>query len=281
MDPLPVVAVRPLDGRVGSTLLIRLLATSSQVVIEPGYAEGERRYLSYCLRIAQSVATPWDPAQHPDVTQLLFGPAARTGPIPFEPSLVDIRRLAPTVLRNLWQAVSDELHRSAPAARYYAEKLVGDTQLLLDSNIPIHLIDLVRDPRDVFCSIRAFRAGAGRFGRTADQTDEQFLKHMRARHHDQLRAMASTPSNVRRTLIRYEDMVTDLAGAAEALGASLGLRLDAEALLPITGQERQHMTSRSPVESVGRWRHELSPSLAHELWQEPGPILEPMGYTSP
>ena len=40
------------------------------------------------------------------------------------------------------------------------------------------------------------------------------------------------------------------------------------------------MTSRSPVESVGRWRHELSPSLANQLWRDLHPLLEPMGYTS-
>ncbi len=275
-----MIAVRPLDGRVGSTLLIRLLATSSQVVIEPGYAEGERRYLSYCLKIAQSMATPWDPAKHPDVTELLFSPADRTGPIPFAPSLVDIRRLAGTALHNLWQAVSQELHRSVPAASYYAEKLVGDTDLLLESNIPIHLIDLVRDPRDVFCSIRAFNAGTERFGRAADQTDEEFLGAMTARHLDQLRVMASTPSTVPRMLIRYEDLATDLPGTAEVLGARLGLRFDAEQVLAITQQDRQHMTSSSPAESIGRWRNELSPSLAQQIWRDLGPMLEPMGYTS-
>ena len=278
MDPLPVVAVRPLDGRVGSTLLIRLLATSNEVVIEPGYAEGERRYLSYCLRIAEAIATPWDPALHPDVTELMFGPVDRAAPIPFEPSMIDIRRLAPKALHNLWQAVSDELHRSKPAARYYAEKLVGNAQLLFDSDIPIHLIDLVRDPRDVLCSIRAFNPGYGSLGRTAGQTDEQLLGEMTARHLDQLGLMATTPSNVRRILIRYEDMVSDLAGTAETLGAWLGLRVEAHSLATLTDQDRRHMTSRSPVESVGRWRRELATSLAKEIWRKLGAALEPLGY---
>ena len=278
MGGLPVIAVRVLDGRVGSTLLIRLLASSEHVVIEPGYAEGERRYLSYCLRIASIIGTPWDPARHPDVTDLMFGASDRTGPIPFEPSLVDIRALAPRMLHNLWQGISDELRRAAPAARYYAEKLVGDTQLLLDSQIPVHLIDVVRDPRDVFSSIRAFHAGAERFGRHPDHSDEDFLEKMTARHLEQLRLMANTPISVRRRLIRYEDMVADLGATAEELGAWLGLQLDGRNLLAITDEAQRHMTSRTPAESVGRWRRELSPRLSDSLWRELGDLLEPMGY---
>jgi hypothetical protein len=274
----PVIAVRVLDGRVGSTLLIRLLTTSTQVVIEPGYAEGERRYLSYCLRIARLIGTPWVPAQHPDATDLMFGPADLNGPIPFEPTLVDIRALAPRVLHNLWQGISDELRRSGSAATYYAEKLVGDTQLLLDSQIPVHLIDVVRDPRDVFCSIRAFNAGVERFGRSHDQSDDEFLGQMIARHGAQLRMMASTPSTVRRKLVRYEDMVADLTTTAEDLGAWLGLRLNARPLLRITDQDRQHMTSRTPIDSVGRWRRELPTPLSATLWRQLGGLLEPLGY---
>ena len=33
MEPLPVIAVRVLDGRVGSTLLLQLLATSDKVAL--------------------------------------------------------------------------------------------------------------------------------------------------------------------------------------------------------------------------------------------------------
>ncbi len=165
MDVLPVVAVRLLDGRVGSTLLMQLLATSEQVALERRYPEGELRYLSYCLRVAEWVATPWDPTAHPGVTELLFGPADRGGPIPFTPSLVDPSRLAPSMLAGMWAAMSEELRRSTPVARYYAEKLVGDGQLLIDSAIPLRIIDLVPDPRDVFCSIRAFSGDGAGFGR--------------------------------------------------------------------------------------------------------------------
>jgi hypothetical protein len=116
---------------------------------------------------------------HLGATELLFGEPDLGGPIPFTPSLVDIERLAPAMLTAMWEAVSDEICRSGPSARYYAEKLVGDTQVLYQSEIPLHLIDVVRDPRDVFCSIRSFSGSGAGFGRTADQTDGEFLEDVR------------------------------------------------------------------------------------------------------
>ena len=50
MDLMPVVVTRLLDGRVGSTLLMNLLATSPYVILERHHPTGEFRYLSYYLR---------------------------------------------------------------------------------------------------------------------------------------------------------------------------------------------------------------------------------------
>ncbi len=155
---------------------MQLLATTDDVVVELGYPQGQRRYLSYLLRIAEWVATPWDSQIYPGVTDMAFGSTDVGGPIPFTPSLVDISRLAPSMLAGMWTAASDELRRSTPTARYYSEKLVGDIDLLLSSTISLKVIDLVRDPRDVFCSIRAFTGGRSGFGRRDDQTDDEFLE---------------------------------------------------------------------------------------------------------
>ena len=73
-------------------------------------------------------------------------------------------------------------------------------------------------------------------------------------------------------------MVADLTTTAEDLGAWLGLRLNARPLLRITDQDRQHMTSRTPIDSVGRWRRELPTPLSTTLWRELGGLLEPLGY---
>lgn len=280
MELLPVIAVRLLDGRVGSTLLLQLLGTAADVVMERQYPEGERRYLSYLLRVDEWVATPWDPGSHPGVTELLFGPADRGGPLPFTPSLVDLGRLSRGMLDAMWAAVSDELRRSAPGARYYAEKLVGHAELLFASSIPLRLVDLVRDPRDVFCSIRSFTGGQPGFGREEQQSDDAFLEQMAYRQRERLRAMAATPKTVDRLLIRYEDLVADVHGLATELGSWLGLDLDAQRVIAARDGHRHHLTTNTAAESVGRWRRDLATQQASRIWELLGSELEPLGYTS-
>jgi hypothetical protein len=278
VNPLPVIAVRLLDGRVGSTLLLQLLGTSDEVVLERRYPEGELRYLSYCIRMAEWAATPWEPTLHPGVTELMFGPVERGGPIPFTPTLVDPTRLGPLMLTGMWGAVSEELRRSAPSARYYAEKLVGDGLVLADSDIPLRIIDVVRDPRDVFCSIRSFTAGGPGFGRSEGQSDDEYLRQMIAAHLGRLRSMRATASKVDRMLVRYEDLVGDFVGQADRLARWLGLRFDPAAVLADYGQRGHHMTTRNVEESVGRWRRDLSAEQSNQLWDALGSELEPLGY---
>ena len=278
MDLLPVVGLRLLDGRVGSTLLMQLLGTADEVVFERRYPEGEYRYLSYCLRQATWVRIPWESAVHPGVTDLHFGPDDRTGPLPFTPTLVDPARLGPAMLEGMWAAVSAELRRTTPTAAWYAEKLAGDTKVLFDSAIPLQVVDLVRDPRDVFRSIRAFSAGEPAFGRRHDQSDNDFLDRMALVHRSRLRAVASTPEQVRRILVRYEDLVGDLPGTARRLEALLGVRLDPDRVHAARAGYGHHVTTASAAESVGRWRRELSPDQATRLWDLLGPELEALGY---
>jgi hypothetical protein len=278
VDPLPVIAVRLLDGRVGSTLLLQLLATSDEVALERRYPEGELRYLSYCIRTAEWAATPWEPMVHPGVTELMFGPAERGGPIPFAPTLVSPARLGPLMLTGMWGAISEELRRSTPSARFYAEKLVGHGQLLADSDIPLRIIDVVRDPRDVFCSIRSFTAGGPGFGRSDGQSDDDFLGQMTSAHLERLQSMRTTAPHVERVLVRYEDLVGDFVGQADRLSHWLGLYFDPAAVLADYEQRRHHMTTRSVDESVGRWRRDLSAAQARKIWDVLGGELEPLGY---
>ena len=206
----------------------------------------------------------------------MFGSAERGGPIPFEPTLVDPVRLGPLMLLGIWGAISDELRRSTPSAHFYAEKL-GDSGMLADSTIPLRLIDLVRDPRDVFCSIRSFTGGTAGFGRIDGQTDDEFLGKW-LRPLQRLQLMRTTPPHVDRVLIRYEDLVGDFVGQADRLGRWLGLRVDPAAVLADYEQRKHHRTTQSVEESVGRWRRDLSADQSRNIWDALGSELELLGY---
>jgi hypothetical protein len=278
VELLPVVVLRLLDGRVGSTLLMQLLATSDQVALERRYPEGEYRYLSYCLRFATWINTPWDPSVHPGVTDLLFGPAELGGPIPFRTDLVDRARLAPLALRHLWIAMSTELLGSNPRAVCYAEKLVGPIDLLVAAGIPLKVIDCVRDPRDIFCSIRAFSGGGPGFGRLQGQSEDEFLEQMIIAQRTQLDAMGRHPSGVDRLSVRYEDFAPNLEEYAGIIGTWLGVGVSAETVIAAHSKYRHHMSTTSVEESIGRWRREMTTAQSNRVWSVLGGRLAALGY---
>lgn len=82
---VPVVGLRAVQGRVGSTLLMQFLASSPEVAIDRRYPHGEYRYLSYCSRATAAMTRPWRPDADPGFTELFFGETERFGPLPFEP----------------------------------------------------------------------------------------------------------------------------------------------------------------------------------------------------
>jgi hypothetical protein len=51
--------------------------------------------------------------------------------------------------RHIWSAWSEGARSGQPALRWYAEKLAVDIRQIDEASIPLRVIDLVRDPRDV------------------------------------------------------------------------------------------------------------------------------------
>lgn len=263
-----------MNGRVGSTLLMQLLATSPRIVFDREYPFGEYRYLSYCARIATVMA---DHEHRDGVTPFFFSSTA-AGPIPWEPQSLDRPALAPGALRGLWWACSDGFRAQAPDAALYAEKLVADPATITDAGIPLRIVDLVRDPRDVLASIRAFTArGIDGFDRITDQDEDDYRDQFVERTRTRLRALADVHGCARQ-LLRYEDVATDLPATAATLGAWLGETLDADAVLAERDRYDHHVTTGSVTESIGRWRRDLRPDEADAVWSGLADLLEPLGY---
>ncbi len=265
----------------GSTLLMQLLASSAEVVLDRTYPYGEYRYLSYCSRAASFLTEPWRPDVDPGVTELFFDEARRFGPLPFEPESLDLRDLERRALAHLWSACSEAMLDRHPSARCYAEKLAVPAQPVIDAGIALRLIDCVRDPRDVLVSIRAFTAATGfdGFGRRPGEPESQYLPRFIARFAEGLDAMAATPPSVDRITLRYEDVAADPEGTAGRLGGWLGLTFDPEVATRSRREIPHHLTTGSVEESIGRWKHGLGPDEADLIWERLGARLEPYGYT--
>jgi hypothetical protein len=274
---LTPVLVRMLEGRVGSTALMRLLATSPEIAFERVYPF-EKSYLTYLTRLAGQLSLR--PAKAGAMLELVYDSGDHIGPLPFHDGMVDTDELARRSLAALWGSLCCSLTgQPSPAPRYYAEKYWGQMGPLLDAGLRPVVIDLVRDPRDVIASIRAYNARKSHrlFGRPAAADDWEHLRRLVLGMALRLQELGQ-PLPVPSILLRYEDFVADIPGHAAQLESLLGVALDAGALVSDTEVLQQHKTSQSVEASVGRWRAELAPREVGLIERRLGPAMKRLGY---
>ena len=178
-----------------------------------------------------------------------------------------------------------------PGARRFVEKLPPTYfgQELWREVIPeTREIFLVRDPRDVACSIFAFqrKMDGDWFWRSRERGEEEVIRqplcdgvgllthrwmqrgedaHL-VRYEDLIEAPHETLTAV------FEYLGVDASPATVDAALSGAARLDDERL-------RLHVTSPTPAQSVGRWRKDLSPALWNVCEEAFAPTMEAFGYT--
>lgn len=276
-DVLPVIAVRTIEGRTGSTLMMQLLGTSDQIVFDRRYP-AEYRFLSYFARMSRQMTEPFDPAVHVGVTPFFFGAEPAWGPVPFETDVVDIEGLANPLFRSMWAAWSQHARSTNAIARFYAEKVAVDVGVFERAGIPVKVIDLVRDPRDVVASIRAFTpADQEWFHRKHGQSERDFLVGFVARFRDGLERVRG-PLDANRIVVRYEDLVSDFHETSTRIAAWLGIELHADAVLAQQSNYRHHRTTGSVAESIYRWRQDLTSDDAAFVGEELRDLMTEFGY---
>jgi Sulfotransferase family len=256
---LPIIGIRPLSGRTGTTLLMNLFGTSPRIAFDRRYP-AEYRIGSYLVRMSQGMSESFNEGEHVGVTDFFFGPQPAWGPMPFHSDALDVKTWRPRLLRAMWASASDVLLAERPNAQWYAEKLAVDDAPLREAGVEVLSIDLVRDPRDVLVSRRAFLPGGTEgWARDAEKVASELALRL-----DELDAF---PADMR---LRYEDLACDLEGTAQQLADRLGVELSPSDV----DRPEAHVTSASVAASVGRWRNELEPSDAAALT----PIAERLGY---
>jgi hypothetical protein len=258
---LPIVGVRPLSGRTGTTLLMNLFGTTPQIAFDRRYP-AEYRIASYLARVAGAITEPFDDERHQGVTDFSFGGQPSWVPMPFASDALDIAAWRPSLLRAMWESASEGLLGVRPEAKWYAEKLAVDDAPLRDAGIEVVRIDLVRDPRDVLASRRAFLAGGTEgWAREAEVVADE----LNAR----LDEFDADPPELR---VRYEDLARDLPAAARTLSERLGVELHPAAI----DRSAHHVTTSSVEASIGRWRTDLTKADAAAL----DSVADRLGYGS-
>jgi hypothetical protein len=276
-DDLRPVLIRLLEGRVGSTLVMQLLGSAPEVAFDRVYPF-EHSYLTYFTRLAGRISAPCSPENN--MVEFLYGDTTRIGPLPFRAEQIACDELASNALRGVWHAFSESMRAATSSARFYAEKYWGDVTPVVAAGLDPVVVDLIRDPRDVVASVRAFNIKTGRelFGRRQAQDERDHLRRMLAGMSFRLREFA-VALPVTHLVIRYEDLVSDLPNEVSRLQDALGVTLDVDAVQKARPEAAQHMTSASPESSVGRWAHDLSAADVEAVEKLMGSAMAELGYS--
>lgn len=193
----------------------------------------------------------------------------------------------------LCQRSVEDCYRKIAAAQnqetpiYFAEKHIPDEVpgIFWELYPNTREVFVVRDFRDMLCSIRAFNAkrGALDFSRDLVATEEEYIYYL-ARGAQQLLSGWKTRGQ-RACLVRYEDLM--LQPAETLLRVLRYLELESGDLavegmlrraLVDTPELEAHRTAGSARASVGRWRHDLEPASQLLCEQVFGDLLREFGY---
>ncbi len=164
---------------------------------------------------------------------------------------------------------SDEAGNGKTDLMYFAEKNINlkkHNRRFTRAVFPhVREIIIIRDPRDILCSHKAYYADRG-VKSVAEITGFcQYLLQLR-----------NQPLNDVHFL-RYEDMLQDETKTFAELSGFLGTTVQAVRREEEPAFQR-HATSSTPAASIGRWRSELPADVCSEVNLAWGAFLERFGY---
>jgi Sulfotransferase family len=267
------------QGRSGSTAMMKLLASSDAVFCDRDYPF-EKRYLTYFAKLAELLGRHQPPDPFNEAAMFLWEDNAFGGfpwiysaayeSSPWPPDRVDW-------LRVFWQGFTRLAQRTNPKARYYIEKSPGWLPGMMRQACPAESFYVFRDLRDVYVSSRKWgRTDAhynemersGRTGELAQMISFEFVENYE--HYLDDRAAGDA------FLVRYEDSIRDPEGTVARVEGRYGLHLSLERS---RRDLNRHMTAASLENSVERWRREGIDESAHRAFLHcVGRELRDLGY---
>jgi len=292
-------------GRTGGTRVFELLSRHPDVAGFPAF-EIETRVVGYWMDVLRSLSRANGTLQQISPSELVagrtdwfLGPKPAGSPETYVSDRTIFRHLAgPSVdltrdfcreqargvMRHCLQSVDK------PGATFYVEKIAPGpaVELALREFPGSREVILVRDLRDMYCSIVAFDAkrGTDGFGRSRCESDEHFIAALR----EGAEEMTFAWTQRRRrgaVLVKYEDVV--LKPTETLTRVFTELRLDAsDRAVQIALDETNtnaarragHLTAKDPVTSIGRWKHDLPVKLHDAFRAHLDDYNVAMGYES-
>jgi len=176
-----------------------------------------------------------------------------------------------------------------PRPRYFVEKYLPYqlTPDLLSELYPgAREIILVRDFRDMLCSVIAFNKKRGweAFGRAAASDDTEYVQTTVANSARRLLRRLRERGDAA-LLVRYEDLILEPEATLGTMLGYLGLEAGEEAIAATLRRADEdspkvddHRTTDKVSASIDRWKRDLSPELAEVCAEVLDPVLTEFGY---
>jgi hypothetical protein len=290
-------------GRSGSTWLTQILGSHPQIITYQPFRY-EPRVASYWTQVLRTLSEPVSYLQSILVNEAhdeywWIGDKYSSPPPSLEPDPVMQRWLGCDSVEELtgfcqhriegfYEQVTAIQGKTEPV--YFAERFYGTghtaTMMMWELYSQAREIFLVRDLRDVLCSMLAFnkKTGLTMFGRERVTNDQDFVHQIGTLFRDLLQNWHMRSDKA--YLLRYEDLISH---PEETLASVLEyLELDFEpttvqrtlrtAMTKTTELQHQHQTSADLNASIGRWRRDLGTALQAVCQEAFGDVLAGFGY---
>ncbi|MGA2902511.1 MAG: sulfotransferase [Candidatus Korobacteraceae bacterium] len=286
-------------ARTGTTWLMRLLLEHPSIAafrvypyeIQPGRywmqlvgAMAEPAYQAQALSKLGNFEPEWWAAQDP----FQRGSLPQNAPWQqwFNSRFVEqVATLCQRSLEDCYREIATVQNQGSPI--YFAEKHIPDEVpgIIWELYSKSREIFLVRDPRDMLCSIRAFNAKRGTLGFNRDlvASEEEYILRL-GREGQQLLSGWKSRSQ-RACLVRYEDLVLqpidtlrEVLSYLEVESGNLLVEGMLRRALVDTPELEVHRTSETARASIGRWRDNLDSSsqlLCEHVFVD---LLKEFGY---
>jgi len=284
-------------NRVGSTWLMGILAAHPQIVVHQQYPyeQSNAQYWVHMLKVLSEPANRLQSSKpgafHNDLWHIGHNPFYDATLIKHEELREWMGRQYVERLAAFCQSSIDDWYLEVARSQgqdvpvCFAEKgVAGHIPALTWELYPnAKEIFLVRDFRDMVCSLMAFYKDGTTRRRASD--DEQYIRWLGtwANH---LRSDYESRAD-RAHLVRYEDVVNQPVQTLTTLFRYLELdaspELADEILTKVSEQTphfAKHRTTPSLEASIGRWRHDLDPTLQRACEETFGELLGAFGYSS-
>lgn len=252
--------------RSGSTFSVQLLNAHARVKLV-----NELNFVPYLRRMFLLASTP--AGEQITDHQGFETPAIMTARYAWDFAHAFLDSMQPFI-EDLFDRVAEGVQDAA----FYGDKVtsVPDLQFLIERFPEPAFVQLIRDPRDVIASTFAFQKKQAMHWDAS--TFETRVEHL-ARFLDESDRLLEGRETHR---VRYEDLVKAPKQHAREIFDFLGLDLstDVESYLKGAADElfESHGTSRSPAQSIGRWRRDFTPEQQDQANAGLAQQLKRLGY---